>query len=72
VLAFEPVTERGAGLVASQQRPCRSVESGEVGDHAMKHGVTRCARLANSPFGELPLYSKSPRASLTLKLIVER
>jgi hypothetical protein len=33
-------------------------------------GVTRCARLANSPFGEDPLYSKSP-PSETPKLMSE-
>ena len=29
------------------------------------HGVARCARLANSPLGDEPLYSKSPASSLT-------
>ena len=35
------------------------------------HGVTRCARLANSPLGDAPLYSKSPRSSLTENDIVD-
>ena len=34
-------------------------------------GVARCARLANRPLGEEPLYSKSPRTSLTEKLMVD-
>ena len=33
------------------------------------HGVARCARLANRPFGEVLAYSKSPRSSLTAKLM---
>ena len=33
------------------------------------HGVARCARLANSPFGDVLAYSKSPCASLTAKLM---
>jgi hypothetical protein len=35
------------------------------------HGVTTWARFANSPFGELPLYSKSPISSLTPKVIAD-
>ena len=35
------------------------------------HGVARWERLANRPFGEEPLYSKSPRASLTEKLMFD-
>ena len=35
------------------------------------HGVTRCARLANRPFGEEPLYSKSPRSSLTENVMLD-
>ena len=34
-------------------------------------GVARCARLANRPLGEEPLYSKSPRTSLTEKLMFD-
>ena len=33
------------------------------------HGVARCARLANSPFGDVLAYSKSPRLSVTAKLM---
>ena len=34
-------------------------------------GVTRCARLANSPLGETLAYSKSPRWSETPKLMFD-
>ncbi len=34
-------------------------------------GVTRWARLANSPLAEPPLYSKSPIPSLTPNVIVD-
>ena len=35
------------------------------------HGVVRCARLANNPFGELLAYSKSPVSSVTPKLMFD-
>ena len=69
-LLLEPVAERRA-LALLERSSSRAARWKRTTSATMRwnHGVARCARLANSPLGEVLAYSKSPRSSLTPKLM---